>query len=110
MGVGFVMGRTKLITQKGTTEMSSVLINVAAPCVILTTFQMDWDVQFLITLGTGSLAMLGCYILFALIVRLFFRKQMQVCTDSCFLLLFTLSETGVHFLVNVALVCLNAVE
>ena len=75
MGVGFVMGRTKLITQKGTTEMSSVLINVAAPCVILTTFQMDWDVQFLITLGTGSLAMLGCYILFALIVRLFFRKQ-----------------------------------
>ncbi len=75
MGVGFVMGRTKLITQKGTTEMSSILINVSAPCIILTTFQMDWDVPYLITLGTGSLAMLGCYILFAFIVKLFFRKQ-----------------------------------
>ena len=75
MGVGFALGRLKLITQKGTTEMSSILINVAAPCIVLTAFQMDWDVPLLVTLGTGTLAMLGCYIVFILISKLFFRKQ-----------------------------------
>ena len=77
MGVGFAMGKTKLITQKGTTEMSSILINVACPALILNTFQMDWDVPFLKTLGSGFLAMLGCYILFAIIVRFFFRKMTE---------------------------------
>ncbi len=75
MGIGFAMGKAKLITQKGTTEMSSILINVACPCLILNTFQMDWDKPFLITLGTGFICMLGCYVLFMIIVRFFFRKQ-----------------------------------
>ena len=75
MGVGFAMGKFKLITQKGTSEMSSILINVACPALILNTFQIDWDIPFLKTIGSGFLAMLGCYILFALVVRFFFRKQ-----------------------------------
>ena len=75
MGVGFALGRLKLITEKGTKEMSSILINVSSPCLILTTFQIDWDHHLLVTLGTGTLAMLGCYIIYILISRLFFRKQ-----------------------------------
>ncbi len=75
MGVGFAMGKLKFITQKGTSEMSSILINVACPALILNTFQMDWDKPFLITLGSGCLCMLGCYILFMIITRFFFRKQ-----------------------------------
>ena len=75
MAVGFTLGRLKLITEKGTKEMSSILINVSSPCLILTTFQLDWDVPLLLTLGTGTLAMLGCYVIFILVSKLFFRKQ-----------------------------------
>ena len=75
MGVGFALGRLKLITEKGTKEMSSVLINVSSPSLILTTFQIDWDRSLLVSLGTGTIAMLGCYIIYIIVSKLFFRKQ-----------------------------------
>lgn len=75
MGVGFVLGRIQWITPAGTKEMNSLLLYVVAPCIILSNFQMDWDVSLLLTLGAGTLAMLGSYILYALLVPFLFRRE-----------------------------------
>ena len=75
IGVGFALGRLKIVTEKGTKEMSAVLINVATPSIILTSFQIDWDSQFLVTLGTGFLAMIACYVIFMFLVKPLYRKQ-----------------------------------
>lgn len=75
MGAGFVLGKMKLVTAAGTKEMTAMLLGVISPCLILNAFQMDWDVPKLIVMGTGTLAMLGCYILCALLMQLLYRKE-----------------------------------
>ncbi len=74
-GVGFILGRLKIITEHGTKELSNVIIRVSTPCIILNTFQMDYDRDLLVLLGTGTLAILGSYIVFILVSKLFFRKK-----------------------------------
>jgi hypothetical protein len=75
MGVGFVLAKLKLITAAGTKEMTNLLIDVVTPCVIINAFQIDWDAQMLRTMGVGTLAMLGTYLLVMVLLPLFFRKE-----------------------------------
>ena len=75
MAVGFVLGKWKKITAAGTGEMSSLLLYVVAPCIIIDSFQTDYDPALLRTLGLGAVVELVFFFLYAMIVKLFFRKE-----------------------------------
>jgi len=75
MAVGYGLGRLKLVTEAGTKEMSALLLNCVCPCIILSSFQLDWDAHLLVTMGVGVLAMAGCYGLYILLASLLYRRE-----------------------------------
>ncbi len=75
MGVGFLLGKLKKISSNGTGEMSVLLMYVVTPCVIINSFQGEFDPELLHTLTVGSAALLGCYVLYILVIQLFFRRE-----------------------------------
>lgn len=77
MGIGFAMGKLGKISSRSTAEMSTLLLYVVTPCIIIDSFQTDYDPNLLRTLALGSACLCGCYAVYALIVSLFFRKEPQ---------------------------------
>ena len=77
MGVGFGLGKLKMISSHGTKEFSSLLLYVVTPCIIIYSFQTDYDPALLQTLGLGVVCQFVCYGLYAVIVSFFFRKDPQ---------------------------------
>ena len=77
MAVGFVLGKWKKITAAGTGEMSSLLLYVVAPCIIIDSFQTDYDPALLRTLGLGAVVELVFFFLYAMIVKLFIRTAVE---------------------------------
>ena len=75
MGAGFLFGKLKLITEKGLKELTSLLINCVCPCIIVHSFQIDWDAAFLARLGTGFALLAGAYMAAIFVSALFFRRQ-----------------------------------
>lgn len=75
MAVGYAMGKWKKITVAGTMEMSSLLLYVISPCIIIDSFQTDYNPSLLRTLAVGALVELVFFFLYAMIVKLFFRKE-----------------------------------
>ena len=75
MGVGFVLGRKKILTETGTDQMNYLLLNVVIPCVIINAFQVDksqiptWNLWFTVIAGF-------VYVLVAvIIVKFCFNKE-----------------------------------
>ncbi|MCI9263594.1 MAG: AEC family transporter [Oscillospiraceae bacterium] len=77
MGVGFGLGRVGKISGHGTTEFSALLLYVVTPCIIIDSFQTDYDPALLQTLGMGVACQCVCYGLYAVIVSFFFRRDPQ---------------------------------
>lgn len=77
MGVGFGMGKLGKISPHSTVEMSTLLLYVVTPCIIINSFQTDYDPAVLRTLGLGAVCLVGCYAIYAVIVSGFFRKDPQ---------------------------------
>ncbi len=77
MGVGFGLGRAGKISGHGTTEFSTLLLYVVTPCIIIDSFQTDYDPALLQTLGMGVACQCVCYGLYAVIVSFFFRRDPQ---------------------------------
>lgn len=75
MAVGYLLGKLDKINEAGTKQMSTVLVYFATPCVIIDSFQTDWDEAMLRTLGIGTLAMVGCFVFYILSGYLFFRRE-----------------------------------
>lgn len=75
MGVGYILGKWKKVTAAGTGEMSSLLLYVVSPCIIIDSFQTSYDPGLLRTLGVGVVVEVIFFFLYAMIVKLFFRKQ-----------------------------------
>lgn len=75
MAVGYLLGRLDKINEAGTKQMSTLLVYFATPCVIIDSFQTDWDEAMLHTLGIGTLAMVGCFVFYILSGYLFFQKE-----------------------------------
>ena len=75
MAVGYLLGKLGKITEAGTREMSTLLVYFATPCVIIDSFQTDWDAAKLHTLALGTAAMVGCFVIYILSGYLFFRKE-----------------------------------
>lgn len=75
MGVGFLLGRLNKITERGTVEMSTLVVYFATPCIIISSFQRDWDEAMLRTLALGTVATLGCYVLYIVVIQFLFRRE-----------------------------------
>ncbi len=75
VGVGFAMGRMKKFSAVTTSEMSVLLLYVVCSCISINTFQTDWDMALLYTLGVGTLALAACYVIYIILVQLFFREE-----------------------------------
>lgn len=75
MGVGFGMGKLGKISAHGTREFSTLLLYVVTPCIIIDSFQTDYDPALLRTLGLGVVCQMVCYALYAVIVSFFFKKD-----------------------------------
>ena len=75
MGVGFVLGRMKKFSAVTTSELSVLLLYVVTFCVSIDTFQTDWDMELLYTLGVGTVALGVCYFFYIVLLEAFFRKD-----------------------------------
>jgi len=74
MGVGFVLEKLGRLDRVGTGQMSSLLMYVVTPCVILDTFQVKCDAALLQVLGLGALAAAVCNGAYALLSAPLFRR------------------------------------
>jgi len=75
MGVGFVLGRAKKMSAATTSELSTLLLYVVAPSIIIDSLQTDYDPALLRTLGVGIVVELVFFFLYAMLVKLFFRRD-----------------------------------
>ena len=75
MGAGFILGKLKLLTEVGTKQVSSILVNAVTPCLVVTSLQLDWDAQILKEIGTIVLVLAGSLIVFIAASLLLFRRE-----------------------------------
>lgn len=73
MAVGFVLGKLKWLTDEGMAQVSTVLLYVVTPCVMLEAFQGD-GLPALGVLGVGVLALGSFYLVFMPLSFFLFRK------------------------------------
>ncbi len=75
IAVGFVCGKTKLITDAGSKVMTDVVLYFVTPCVIISAFQREFDSTMLIKLLVSVLA--SAIILFCsvIVAQLIYKSQ-----------------------------------
>lgn len=74
MAVGFLLARLGALTAVGLSQISTLLLYVVAPAIIIDTFQRD-DVPQLAVLGVAFLALSSYYLIFPPLAALFFKKE-----------------------------------
>ena len=75
MGVGFGLTRLGWLTKAGTAEMTTVLLYVVTPCIIVDSLQKEWDPALLHTLAVGTLAVVVVFLVNIPLSGLFFRRR-----------------------------------
>lgn len=78
MSVGFGMTRMKKLSEVTTSQMSTLLLYVVSPAIVLDSFQTECDPALLRSLGLCTVAVTALYILYALVANLFFRREDRV--------------------------------
>lgn len=76
IATGFVCGKTKLITKDGAKYLTNVVLYIATPCVIVSSFQkMEFDFKLLINLGITALCATLIQVLSIFLCRLVFHNK-----------------------------------
>lgn len=75
MGVGYLMIKFDKLSTEAIPYISNILILAVTPCVIITSFQISKDASLLRELGIGFVAVVGSYVLCAVLARFLFKKQ-----------------------------------
>lgn len=75
MGVGFAITKLGKLTPDGLSQLTFLLMNVVAPCIIVDTLQVERTPELLQAMGLGALIMAGIYILWIVLSLLTFRRQ-----------------------------------
>lgn len=74
--VGFTLFKTKVLSEKGTKDISNILLTIVTPCVLIQAYQMDCDSSVLKELGTAFLMSVILHAVFiALSYVIFFRTR-----------------------------------
>lgn len=75
MLIGFVLTKKKILTDVGIKQITELVLRVAVPCLIINSYQHEFDPAMAKNLGIAILFSLGIHILYMLIVPLIFRKR-----------------------------------
>ncbi len=73
MLVGFVLTKKGILTQVGIKQITELALQVAVPCLIINSYQRDFDPVMAKNLGIAILFSLGVHILYMLMASLIFR-------------------------------------
>ena len=78
MLVGFVLYRKRLINESGTQQMSTILLQVCTPAVIITSFNIQFSLEILKEIGIAFILALSSILLGLIIARVFYRKEHRI--------------------------------
>lgn len=75
MSVGFVFAKAKLINEKGTRQMTDILLMVVAPCVLINAYQKEFSVDLVKGLLFAALFSVIIHIVGIVLSTLIFKKE-----------------------------------
>lgn len=75
MSVGFALEKGNKLDHVGTEQISVLLLWVVAPCIVIDSFQVDFDPALSHTLLVGSVAMFLSYAVYFVVTLAFFRRE-----------------------------------
>lgn len=75
IAIGYVLGKTKLVTQQGVSGMTNTLLWAVTPCLIMETFCRSFDPQLALSLGIFSVCAAIGLALAMLLAHLLFRRK-----------------------------------
>lgn len=83
MAVGFILYKLKRFTDTGVQELTTILLYIVTPCVMISSLEREFDAALavqLLYMAAGSILLVGCTYLFSVLL---FRKQSD--DDRCVL-------------------------
>ena len=75
MGVGFVCSKAKLIDEKGTRQMTDVLLMIVMPCVLIKAYQKEFSPELIMGLLLAAFFALIIHVVGIVISTLIFKKE-----------------------------------
>lgn len=75
MAVGFVLTRKKILGTETLSQLSQLLLKVVAPCVMISSFQIDFSPELLRSMGAELFYVAALYGVYALLAHFLFRRQ-----------------------------------
>ncbi len=75
MAAGYVLGRKKWLSGEGITQISTILLYLVAPCIMIETLQIERTPEVIRTLLAGTLVNVGFYLAVIAASFLFFGRQ-----------------------------------
>lgn len=75
MAVGFVCSKARLINEKGTRQMTDVLLLIVMPCVLIKAYQKEFSKELIFGLLMSALFALVIHIIGIVISTLIFKKE-----------------------------------
>jgi hypothetical protein len=74
ISVGLIIAKIKWVDETGLVQLTTILLYVVTPCVIIGSFQQDFSVELLEGLLYAAICAVGCHLIGILISKLVFRK------------------------------------
>lgn len=75
MGVGFVCSKEKLIDEKGTRQMTDILLMIVMPCVLIKAYQKEFSPELIMGLLLAAFFALIIHVVGIVISTLIFKKE-----------------------------------
>lgn len=82
MAVGFALAKKKLVGTETLSQLSRILLKVVAPCVVISSLQVDFSMELLKTMGMALLVLAVIYVLYYILVCLLFKRQPEATRAS----------------------------
>lgn len=75
IAIGFICGKTKLIKENGAQCITSVVLYVVTPCLLIEAFQREFDPSMLLNLAIVAAASLGVHLISVIIANLLIHDK-----------------------------------
>jgi len=75
IGIGFVLDKTKLVGEKCISGITNIVLYFVTPCVIIQSFQREFNADMLVGLGQTGLIAIFSHILCILTAKIFIREK-----------------------------------
>jgi hypothetical protein len=75
MSVGFILAKLGRLGGDALSQMSQLLLKIVAPCIVIGSLQVDFTQEMVRTMATATVAFIGTYVLYGVLVLFLFRRQ-----------------------------------